>query len=105
MCHISYEIADKLMFNADCAPLIQIIAIGIPLSAIHSCICGYYYGCKKTFIPAISQIIEQLIRIFSVIIYYHLISGNLETLTVLMLYMVISQVKSVRIYSALDVSM
>ena len=64
----SYEIADKLMFNADCAPLIQIIAIGIPLSAIHSCICGYYYGCKKTFIPAISQIIEQLIRIFSVII-------------------------------------
>ena len=78
----SYEIADKLMFNADCAPLIQIIAIGIPLSAIHSCICGYYYGCKKTFIPAISQIIEQLIRIFSVIIYYHLISGNLETLTV-----------------------
>ena len=78
----SYEIADKLMFNADCAPLIQIIAIGIPLSAIHSCICGYYYGCKKTFIPAISQIIEQLIRIFSVIIYYHLISENLETLTV-----------------------
>mgnify|MGYP002774072288 CR=1 FL=1 len=78
----SYEIADKLMFNADCAPLIQIIAIGIPLSAIHSCICGYYYGCKKTFIPAISQIIEQLIRIFSVIIYYHLISGNPETLTV-----------------------
>ena len=78
----SYEIADKLMFNADCAPLIQIIAIGIPLSAIHSCICGYYYGCKKTFIPAISQIIEQLIRIFSVIIYYHLISVNLETLTV-----------------------
>ena len=74
----SYEIADKLMFNADCAPLIQIIAIGIPLSAIHSCICGYYYGCKKTFIPAISQIIEQLIRIFSVIIYYHLISENLE---------------------------
>ena len=78
----SYEIADKLMFNADCAPLIQIIAIGIPLSTIHSCICGYYYGCKKTFIPAISQIIEQLIRIFGVIIYYHLISGNLETVTV-----------------------
>ena len=68
----SYEIADKLMFNADCAPLIQIIAIGIPLSAIHSCICGYYYGCRSAFIPAASQIAEQLVRIFGVIFYYYI---------------------------------
>ena len=47
----SYEIADKLMFNADCAPLIQIIAIGIPLSAIHSCIWVIITAVKRHLFP------------------------------------------------------
>ena len=51
----SYEIADKLMFNADCAPLIQIIAIGIPLSAIPQLYMWFIItAVKSTFIPAIS---------------------------------------------------
>ncbi len=73
ICYIyAGAIAERIMLNADCAALIRIIVISIPLSALHGCICGYYYGCKSTVIPAISQIIEQLVRIIGVIIYYYI---------------------------------
>lgn len=72
LCYIFADtIAKRIMLNAYCASLIKVIVLGIPLSALHNCICGYYYGCKSTAIPAISQIIEQLVRILGVIIYYY----------------------------------
>ncbi len=67
-----------------CASLLQIIALSIPFGAIHSCINGYFYGLKKTFVPASSQLIEQLVRVLSVWLFfeismekYHAISLNL----------------------------
>lgn len=64
------------MLNTDCTELIRIIVISIPLSAVHSCICGYYYGCRSAFIPAASQIAEQLVRIFGVIFYYYILYSD-----------------------------
>lgn len=59
-------IAENILLEPLCAPLIRILAWSVPLSAVHSCIHGYYYGKKKALIPALSSLIEQLIRIFSV---------------------------------------
>ena len=39
------------------------MAFAIPFAAIHSCINGYYIGLKQTAIPAVSQFIEQVVRI------------------------------------------
>ena len=46
--------------------LLQIMALTIPFGACHSCICGYYYGCKKPAVPAAAQLFEQLSRVSAV---------------------------------------
>lgn len=63
--HASY-IADKLLGDARCQPLLILLSYTIPFSAIHSCICGYSFGKKQTKLPAFSQLIEQTARISSV---------------------------------------
>lgn len=53
-----------------CAPLLKICAFTFPFSALHSCFNGYFYGKKETKIPSLTQILEQLIRIGSVLFLY-----------------------------------
>lgn len=73
ICYIySDRIAERIILNPECGALIKILCFQIPFSVLHNCICGYYYGCQKTTVPAVSQIIEQMIRILSVIIYCRL---------------------------------
>ncbi len=42
---------------------LKILAFSLPFAAITSCVKGYFYGLKKTSLPAVSQIFEQVIRI------------------------------------------
>ena len=51
-------------------PLVIAVSYGLPFAAIHSCIIGYHYGLKQTKIPAIAQMIEQVIRVTAVYIIY-----------------------------------
>ncbi|MCC8017459.1 MAG: polysaccharide biosynthesis protein [Lachnospiraceae bacterium] len=55
-----------MMDGMDGASLLSIMTWAIPFAAIHSCINGYYYGQKKTVIPAVSQLLEQSIRVTGV---------------------------------------
>lgn len=60
-----------------CIPLVKMLSFSIIPAGIHSCINGYYYGLKKTAVPAITQLIEQTARIGSCyIIYTVLLSEN-----------------------------
>ncbi|MCM1536913.1 MAG: polysaccharide biosynthesis protein [bacterium] len=63
-------IAARLLCEPRTEPLLRIIAVSIPFASMHSCINGYYYGIKNTKIPAISQIIEQIIRVGTVFLLY-----------------------------------
>lgn len=56
-------IAENILLEPRCAPLIPILACSIPLASVHSCIHGYYYGKKKAGIPAASSFIEQFSRV------------------------------------------
>lgn len=56
-------IAENILLEPRCAPLIPILACSIPLASVHSCIHGYYYGKKKAAIPAASSFIEQFSRV------------------------------------------
>lgn len=51
-----------------CTPLLPAMALAIPCTAVHACICGYYYGKEHVQIPAVAQLLEQCIRIFSVFV-------------------------------------
>lgn len=77
-------IAVHFLEEPRCASLLQIIALSIPFGAVHSCINGYFYGLKKTFVPATSQLLEQIVRVAGVWLFfeismekYHAISLNL----------------------------
>lgn len=59
-------IAVMIIKEARCASLLRIMSYSLPFAAIHSCINGYYYGCKKTAVPSVSQLAEQFIRVGSV---------------------------------------
>lgn len=63
-----------------CEELLSTLVFALPFASIHSCIVGYYLGQKKTKIPAISQLIEQLVRVGAVYITYQLyIHNNSQT--------------------------
>ncbi len=65
-------IAVTFLLEERCAPLLRIIALSIPMATVHSCINGYFYGIKKTAIPALSQLSEQVVRVGSVYLIHHI---------------------------------
>ena len=75
-------LARYVLLEPRCAPLLPVMALSIPFSAIHACICGYYYGLKKTAVPAFSQLIEQLIRIGAVFLIAHVAAVNKRPISV-----------------------
>lgn len=62
----SEEIAARFLLETRCAPLLKILSLSFPVSAIHSCVNGYFYGQKKAGFPAFSQLFEQIVRVGSV---------------------------------------
>lgn len=60
------QIAVFFLLNERCTELLPYIAICIPLSAVHNCISGWYYGMQNASVPAFSNILEQTIRMLFV---------------------------------------
>lgn len=75
-------IAKRVLLNAQCSSLIRLLAFTFPFSCFHNCVCGYYYGYKKTAIPAFSQLIEQIIRVMTVYLYSKICLQNNYPVTV-----------------------
>ena len=50
--------------------LIKILAFAVPMTSLHACIIGYYFGCKKTGIPASMQILEQIFKITALLLFF-----------------------------------
>ncbi|MBD5548534.1 MAG: polysaccharide biosynthesis protein [Lachnospiraceae bacterium] len=65
------EIAVHFLLEPRTAPLLRIIALSIPMATVHSCINGYFYGIRKTSVPALCQLSEQVIRVGSVYVIYY----------------------------------
>lgn len=65
-------IAVSFLLEARTAPLLRIISLSIPMATVHSCINGYFYGIKKTAVPALTQLSEQIVRVGSVYLIYYL---------------------------------
>lgn len=56
-----------------CKKLLFIMAWSLLPCNIHNCINGYYYGRKKAAVPSIGQLIEQLVRVLSVMLIYRIL--------------------------------
>lgn len=75
-------IAVSFLLEARTAPLLRIISLSIPMATVHSCINGYFYGIKKTTIPALTQLSEQVVRVGSVYLIYYLCARQNMTPTI-----------------------
>ncbi len=61
--HFSDFIAVTFLLEVRTAPMLRVLSFSIPVVAVHACINGYFYGTKRTAVPAISQLLEQFIRV------------------------------------------
>ena len=66
--YFSDVLASRFLLEPRCAPLLPALSLAIPCTSIHACICGYYYGKEQVHIPALSQLVEQAVRIFTVLL-------------------------------------
>ncbi len=91
--HFSDYIAVTFLLEARTAPMLRVLSFSIPVVAVHACINGYFYGTKKTGIPAISQLFEQCVRVGCVFCLstYALSKGASLTINVAVLGLVIGE--------------
>lgn len=75
-------IATVFLLEPRTASMLRIVALSVPMAAIHSCINGYFYGIKRAQIPAATQLVEQLFRVGSVFFVTMLGTGRVETPTI-----------------------
>ncbi len=89
-------IAGAWLGDARCAPLLSVLSLSFVPSCIHACINGYYYGLKKTGIPALTQLAEQLARVGTVYVLYaiHMREQTAVPLSITMWGMVLGEVAS-----------
>jgi len=59
-------IATVFLKEAACAPSLRILSFVFPFCGITSCINGYSYGKNKSTLPALTQVLEQLVRVGTV---------------------------------------
>jgi len=68
-------IAARFLLEKRSAESLRILAFAFPFCGITACINGFYYGLKKAGVPAITQLLEQVIRVI-VVYLIALYSGN-----------------------------
>ena len=80
-------IGTGLLLEERTVTMLRILSFSIPLSAVHSCVNGYFYGRKKTAVPAISQLLEQISRVGCVygVSVYALSKGQVPAINVAVL--------------------
>jgi len=87
------DIALRLLLEPRTASMLRILSFSVPLSAIHACLNGYFYGIKKAGIPAGSQLLEQTVRVGCVYIIsaYCQLHGNVPSISVAILGLTIGE--------------
>lgn len=89
-------ISKDFLKDERCTELLVLLSYAFPFAAVHSCIVGYYLGGKEAGVPALSQLIEQTVRILSVYLIYRasLIQENNPGVAVAVAGLIIGEVFS-----------
>lgn len=69
-------IASEILKEPRTEELLRLMTFALVPACVHSCFNGYYYGKKKSSIPSICQITEQLTRVFGTLIIYQVLSSQ-----------------------------
>ena len=71
-------IATFFLLEPSCESYLRILCMLFPFCGTSACINGYFYGKEEAKIPAVTQIIEQLFRVFSVILLCTILTATRE---------------------------
>lgn len=63
-------LAGRFLLEPACAPLLRILAFSLPFGVLHNCVNGYFLGRKNVPASAAAQLIEQMLRITAVLLFY-----------------------------------
>ncbi len=74
-------IAGRLLSEPSCAEGLRMLSLAFPFCGITSCINGYYYGMKKTSVPASTQLIEQITRVIFVLAISYIVGDGNTSIT------------------------
>lgn len=69
-------IATSILKEPRCEELLRLMIFSLVPACIHSCFNGYYYGKKRTVLPSICQITEQLTRVLGTLLIYQVLSAQ-----------------------------
>lgn len=69
-------IAINLLKEPSCSSSLQILSFVFPYCGLTACINGFYYAIKKTGIPSLSQLIEQIFRVGLVFFLFTILKSN-----------------------------
>ncbi len=69
-------IADSIIKDYRTAVSLKILAFSVPFMAVGSCVRGYFLGMQQQSIPAASQVLEQSVRIASILVLAPMLSSK-----------------------------
>lgn len=61
-----------LLGEPRCLSLLRLMALSIPFETLHTCAGGYFLGQRKTGFPALSQLLEQAVRVLATLLLYQI---------------------------------
>lgn len=56
-----------------CVSLLQLLSFCVPFGTVHACLSAWYYARKKTALPSVCQLLEQLARVGASILVYSIL--------------------------------
>ena len=69
-------VATNVLKETRTTELLQVLSYAFVPASIHACFNGYYFGKKKSVVPSICQIVEQLARVFGTLLIYQILLGQ-----------------------------
>ena len=75
-------IANICLGEPRCASLLKIISFSFVPCSVHACLNGYFYAQKKAAIPAVSQLVEQFVRVGSVYLIDRILESQGKNITI-----------------------
>lgn len=69
-------IAENIIKDGRTAISLKILAFSVPFMAVGSCVRGYFLGMQRQTVPAASQVLEQSVRIASILVLAPLLSSK-----------------------------
>lgn len=76
--------AVRILGEARCLPLLRVMALAIPFETIHACTSAWFLGQNRSGFPALSQLLEQIVRVLSVFLLYQILRQEQAEITPLL---------------------